>query len=350
MMKSALIALVATTVGCKQAATPATAGSDSPATPGTAAAAPAPAAPKPASAPAAPAAPAPSGKPLREALADAAARKPLVLALDAKGQLVARSVDGSSTSVVLSGPYGDALHDGALDLVWLRRDTGLDVLDLRLPGPAVAKQLATAPDKALEKLGEHFREPPHWDMTTGVVVYLGDTCHQATGMTLDWTKGGVGTTGAEDVKIVAKDWFAAQEHRTRREVPPAFTRKLAKRHKVPKDLGTCHADAKEELGKTECGRGLYFGATNYELVVVSANPEKCPAKQCRLHDEATKKYTAVPGIAADDAEAASCGPFLFDGTGTMYLVDDQVCADQKCTSVGRQAIGWLDGSRVLDGN
>jgi hypothetical protein len=122
-------------------------------------------------------------------------------------------------------------------------------------------------------------------------------------MTLDWTKGGVGTTGAEEVKIIAKDWFAAQEHRTPREVPPRFTRKLTKRRKVPKDLGTCHADAKEELGKAECGRGLFFGATNYELVVVTANSEKCPAKQCRLYDDATKKYTAVPGISADDAEA-----------------------------------------------
>lgn len=350
MMKSALIALVAATVGCKQDATPATAGSGSPATPGAAAAAAPPAGPKPAPPPAAPGppAPAPSGKPLREALAETAAGKPVLLALDAKGQLVGRSVDGSSTSVLLPGPYGDALHDGARDLVWLRRDTGIDVLDLRLPGPAVAKQLATAPDKVLEKLGEHFREPPHWDMTTGVVVHLGDACSHATGMTLDWTKGGAGTTGAEGVKIIAKDWFAAQEHRTPREVPPAFTRKLTKRRKVPKDLGTCHADAKEELGKAECGRGLYFGATNYELVVVTANSEKCPAKQCRLYDEATKKYTAVPGISADDAEAPTCGPFLFDGTGTMYLVDDQVCADQKCASVGKQAVGWLDGERVLD--
>jgi hypothetical protein len=167
MMKPALIALVAATVGCKQEPTPTTAGSGSPTTTGTAAVAPPPAAPKPAAPPAVPA-PTPGGKPLREALAETAAGKPVLLALDAKGQVVARSVDGSSTSILLPGPYGDALNDAARDLVWLRRETGIDILDLRLPGPAVAKQLATAPDKVLEKLGDHFGEPPHWDMTTGL--------------------------------------------------------------------------------------------------------------------------------------------------------------------------------------
>jgi hypothetical protein len=203
----------------------------------------------------------------------------------------------------------------------------------------------------LEKLGEHFSEPPHWDMTSSVVVNLGATCRGGAGLVLDWAKGGVGaTTGGEEVKIVAKDWFAAQDHRAAREVPPRFTRKLAKPRKVPKDVGTCHTDAKEELGKAECGRGMYFGATNYELITVTAGSERCPAKQCRLYDGATKKYLAVPGIAPDDIEAPTCGPFLFDGTGTSYLVDDQVCAGQACASVGKLAIGWLDGSRALDGN
>jgi hypothetical protein len=348
MNNPALFAIVAATVACNQGAATATAGSGSAGKPP----APAPAAP-PAPAPPAPPAPAPpaTGKPLREALAEAVAGKPMLLALDAKGQLIARTPDGNSTSVLLPGPYGDALHDGALDLVWLRRDTGLDVLDLRLPAPAVAKALATAPDKALEKLGDHITEPPHWDMTKAVVVNLGTPCSRATGLVLDWSKGGIGTTtGGEGVKIVAKDWFAAQEHRTRRDQPPAFTRKLTKPHKVPKGVGTCRADAKEELGKAECGHGLYFGATNYELVIVSANSEKCPAKQCRRYDGATKKYTPVPGIAADDLEGRTCGPFLFDGTGTSYLVDDQVCTGEACSPVGKQAIGWLDGERVLDAN
>jgi len=358
MMNSALIAIVAATLGCKEAAAPATAGSGSAAQPAAAPAAGAPAAapaPSPAAQAPAPAAPAPTpaaaGKPLRDTLAAAAAGKPVLLALDAKGQLVARTVDGAYTAVVLPGPYGDALDDAALDLIWLRRDTGLDVLDLRLPGPAVAKTLVTAPDKVLEKLGDHFREPPHWDMTSSVFVNLDTPCSHGAGVVLDWSKGGVGTTtGAEAVKVVAKDWFAAQEHRTRRDVPPAFTKKLAKPRKVPKNVGTCHADAKEELGKAECGRVLEFGATGSELVVVSANPDKCPAKQCRLHDAATKKFTTIPGIAPDDTEARTCGPFLFDGTGTSYLVEDQLCTGQTCASVGKQAIGWLDGARALDAN
>src|SRR5262245_1662659 len=110
----------------------------------------------------------PSGKPLRETIAAGAKGKPVLLAIDAKGQLIARTVDDSSTAVLLAGPYTDALHDDALDLVWLRRTAAIDVLDLRLPGSRAARTLVTAPDKVLEKLAEHFSEPPHWNMKDSV--------------------------------------------------------------------------------------------------------------------------------------------------------------------------------------
>lgn len=362
MTRRALIAIAMAIAGCKQAQPPATtgsAGSAPPAGSGGGATSPATgsggsgatgsgsgtAGSPPATKPAA------GGKPLRETLAEAAGGKPVLLVLDAKGQLIARTTDGGTPSVLLPGPYGDALHDSALDLVWLRRDTGLDVLDLRAPGPATAKTLATAPDKVLEKLGEHIVEPPHWDMTQGVFILLNTGCSKGTGLTLDWSKGGVGTTtGSEGVKVVAKDWFAAEEHRMRREQPPGFTQKLTKPHKVPKGIGTCHTDAKGEFGKDECGHGLVFGATGAELVVVGANPDKCPTRQCQLYDPATRKYAPVPGIAADDPEAPSCGPFLFDTAGTSYLVDDKLCTGQSCSSVGKLAIGWLDADRVLNAN
>ena len=264
---------------------------------------------------------------------------------------IARTIDGATSSVVVPGPYGDALHDGALDLVWLRRDGGIDVLDLRRPGPPSVRQLVTAPAKALEKLGDHFREPPHWDMTGQVVVYVDTPCSRGAGVVFDWSKGGAATTtGAEGAKIVARDWFAAEEHRTRRDQPAAFTAKLAKRHKVPRGTGTCHADIKEELGKDACGHGLEFGATGTELVVVSANAEKCPAKQCRLYDPAVKKYAPVPGLDPEDLEARTCGPFLFDAAGASYLVDDKVCTGRTCASVGKLAVGWLDADRALDAN
>src|ERR1044071_6284837 len=87
------------------------------------------------------------GKPLRETIAASAKGKPVLLAIDAKGQLIARTVDDSSTQVLLAGPYSDALHDDALDLVWLRRTAAIEVLDLRLPGSPAARTAVTAPDK-----------------------------------------------------------------------------------------------------------------------------------------------------------------------------------------------------------
>ncbi len=291
----------------------------------------------------------PPSKPLLESLAADASGKAVLFALDAKGQLIARSVDGAFTRVVAPGPYGDAAADAERDLIWLRGDTTLDVLDLRDAG--VAKTLATAPDKAIEKLGEHITEPPTWTMDTYVNIMLDTPCSNGSGLRLDWSHDGNGTTtGGESVHVVAKSWFAAEEKRTKRAIPPRFSSLISKLHKVPRDVGTCHTDVKQESGKATCGRGVPFGSTGLELVVVGAT-DNCPANHCQLFDATTKKYIPVPGTSTEDAEARTCGPFVFDAAGTSYLVEDKVCGpDRACTSVGKLAIGWLDADRILDDN
>src|SRR5262249_37071143 len=150
-----------------------------------------------------------SGKPLRIALLDdaGAGARPLLLALDATGQLIVRSADGSFSRVLLHGPYGDAAYDVPRELVWLRGDTKLDVLDLPEPAP-VARTLVQADDNVLEKLGEHMTEPPTWTMDTYVNIMLDTPCHNGAGLRLDWSKGGVSTNyGAESVHVVDKPWF-----------------------------------------------------------------------------------------------------------------------------------------------
>jgi hypothetical protein len=371
MWKRALLAIVASIMGCKQAAAPSAGGSAGSGSGATGSAATGSAATGSAATGSAEtrsaATSAPSGQSLRDALSEAAAGKPLLLALDAGGQLTARTIDDSYTTAVLQGPYDDALHDSALDLVWLRREAAIDVLDLRLPGPAAAKTLVTAPDKAFKNLGVHFSKSPHWDMTSSVVIELEKPCSPATSIVLEWSNGGVGAAPfGEGMKVVARDWFAVEEHRIRRDGPRPFTegrnelamatggtgRSAVRRPtllEVPKGIGSCHVDTKTRLGQDECGEGQYFGETEYdELVVVSANAKKCPAKQCRLYHLTSKKYSVVPGVAPDDREGRSCGPFLFDPDGTSYLIHDKVCTGQSCSSVGRLAIGWLDGARVLD--
>lgn len=157
--------------------------------------------------------------------------------------------------------------------------------------------------------------------------------------------------GAESAKVVAKDWLAAQEHRAQIELPPAFNKKITKRYKVPRRVGTCSVDAEDdEFGKDACGTGLAFGTTGRELVIVNANLGRCPTKQCRIYDKATKQYANVPGLDPEVEDAPTCGPFLFEAGGATYLVGDKVCTGENCTSVGKQAVGWLDGTHVLDAN
>jgi hypothetical protein len=312
---------------------------------GTASAAPTP----PASGSAPPAtAPPTSGKELRASLLEAAGGKPVLLALDAKGQLVARTADGGFTRVLLAGPYGDAAPDADRDLVWLRDDHKLDVLDLR--GKALAPvTVVTFPDKAMEKLGQHITEPPTWT-DTFVNVQLATPCGKQSGLRLEWAHNGESTADwAKGFRAVARDWFTAEAKRARHPLgadpyPSAVTKR-----KVPKTVGTCKADAKEEYGKSRCGQAIAFGATGSELVVTGADADRCPATSCGLYDPKAKKFAAVPGVAADDDKAPTCGPFLFDSAATSFLVADQACGPgPACASVGKLAIGWLDGNRALD--
>src|SRR5262245_32577885 len=124
MKQTAVIAIALAVGACKQGDAPAASGSAAAkpaAGSGSGSAATAAGAGSGSAATGAPAAP-PSGKPLRETIAAGAKGKPVLLAIDAKGQLIARTVDDSSTAVLLAGPYTDALHDDALDLVWLRSE------------------------------------------------------------------------------------------------------------------------------------------------------------------------------------------------------------------------------------
>jgi hypothetical protein len=309
---------------------------------GTASAAPAPPVPAP------PPAPAPLAKEIRVTLVEAAGGKPVLLALDAKGQLVGRTVDGSVTRVLLAGPYGDAAPDAERDLVWLRDDHKLDVLDLR--GKVLAPvTVVTFPDKAMEKLGQHITEPPMWTMDRFVNVTLSTPCAKASGLRLEWAHNGESTADwAKGFRATGKTWFAAEDKRAKHALGADPYPSTSKKRKVPRNVGTCQADAKEESGKNLCGAAMPFGATGAELVTTGARAERCPAVQCGLYDPRTKKFSAVPGLDAADEAAPSCGPFLFDSAGTSFLIKDQACGpDLTCSSVGRLAIGWLEGNRAL---
>jgi hypothetical protein len=352
-----LLALVlAGAVSCKGSAGNASTGTATGSAPaasggsGTAAAAPGAGTASAAPAPPAPPAPAPAGgKPIRASLIEAAGGKPVLLALDGKGQLVARTVDGGLSRVLLAGPYGDAAPDADRDLVWLRDDHKLDVLDLRGAAPAPIT-LVTFPDKAMQQLGEHITEPPRWTMDGFVAITLGSPCGKGAGLRLDWSHDGESTQGfAKGFRAVARDWFTAQEHRARQPLDPDPYPARAAKHKVPRKVGTCATDAKEEFGKDRCGTAAPFGATGVDLVVVGASSEHCPGSHCQLYDPKAKKFTPVPGLDATDDAAPSCGPFRFDRAGTSFLVGDQACGpDLTCRSVGVLAIGWLEGNRVVD--
>jgi hypothetical protein len=294
------------------------------------------------------AAAAPPAQPIRESLLEAAAGRPLLLALDGEGRLVARTVDGAFSRTLLPGPYGAGVADAQRDLVWLRGERALDVLDLRATSLAPVT-VVTYPDGALEKLGAELAEPPRWSSDRALFVQVATPCRRSAGLVLEWARDGASAAAwAAGFRAVAKSWLFAEERRTRNELGPEPYPTGHLRRKAPANVGTCKHDGRTEVGRRRCGEAVPFGGTGLELVVVGASTERCPAEQCALVNPRSKKVSPVPGFALDDEAAASCGPFWFDRTGRFFLVGERVCtATLECTVVGRRALGWLEGGHLV---
>lgn len=228
-----------------------------------------------------------------------------------------------------------ALHDPALELVWLSDGQTLSVIDLR--APALQSVVPVVIARAL---------PPHVELHVARGehrVGLNDACDVAPVLMLRWTSepwiesdDGEGLT-----RLEGRSWLA-------REIERPVRGTAAERWFHPSDARVELPPERTRCEDTEwCGTSQTLGASGLLLVLTEQSQgADCWHFGCVLFNPQNGTFATSPeperwGSAAD-TPSGSCGPYRFDATGRWLLVDELLCAvGDGCEPLGGFGIGWL---------
>jgi hypothetical protein len=260
----------------------------------------------------------------------------------------ARSADGKLKRVIVPGPVQQAIYDGVLDLLWVRRLHTIEVWDLRQARPKALPMIADVSEEGeftVEMKGSRSLR------VTSACVVPGST-------QLKWTKRpSVGLLGFDEgeppkPRLVGAAWLTAELERVSRSIAispadlPAFGTKAVA--DLPGRVGMC-----DEPG--QCGTGVPFGATGWNLIYAGESPDgDCRHFRCLLHDPATGKFGKpplpdqwLPG--AKPALIGDCGLYRFDASGKWFAIGGKLCSLRVgCANLGDATpLGWLDGERGI---
>jgi hypothetical protein len=222
------------------------------------------------------------------------------------------------------------LYDPALELLWIRNDAQLSVIDLRKSSavpelvardvPSVNRLQVNRADSSVER--EDGCDLPslslEWEATPHIEGELVD---------------------ATSARIVNGAWLSAELHR--RSTPAGVRRTFSdSRAPVPQELMDCQ-------DPEQCGATVPFGALGWQLVLVQEQMGgDCYQRACLLFDPASGLFASTlkphEWRSARDTPRGPCGPFRFDESQTKYLVEDRLCLPGRgCQKLGGTALGWL---------
>jgi hypothetical protein len=280
-----------------------------------------------------------------DTLRKAAGAQPVFFLL-ADGAVEARSVEGALRRTIVSAPVQEGLYDAALDLLWVRREGRLEVVDLRKANPVPVPIVADMGDEGefvIETRDKRTLRIP------GVCVVRGS-------VEVKWVDHpSVHVRGFDEgeppkPRLVGANWLKQELKRDRRDVKleratlPAFGATPVV--KLPKKLAKCASPA-------ECGTAIPFGGSGWQLVYAGEDQgEDCQHYRCLLRDPATGKFGKPPVPATwlpnvNSSVIGSCGPYRFDLSGKWYSSENQLCAaGGTCRALGAALmLGWLDGEQ-----
>ncbi|HEY2899720.1 MAG TPA: hypothetical protein VGL59_04015 [Polyangia bacterium] len=284
---------------------------------------------------------------LTDSLRAAAAGSPVLLVL-ADNVVEARSADGKLNRVIVPGPIQQAIYDGLLDLLWVRRTGAIEVWDLRQAKPKAVPVIAKMSDEgdfSIEMKGDRILSRP------GVCVVSGST-------ELKWqSPPAVKILGFDEgerpnPRLVGTAWLIREIDRPRREV--SITRA-----DLPLIGGKPSVVLPARVGKcddsNECGTAVPFGATGWELIFAGeSGGEDCHHFRCLLRDPAANKFGKPPlplkwDGAPKAAHLGECGLYRFDSSGKWFAIGGKLCAPGgPCNDIGDATpLGWLDGERDI---
>jgi hypothetical protein len=275
-------------------------------------------------------------------LREQARGEPMFLYKKKQGGIAARTIGGTLARDLVAAAPREAMFDPAVDLLWIRGDDRLDVIDLREAAPtvvAVASGLPTLAPIEITMTGQGGEG----DYT----VERPSSCDVGARIELKWATPPELFVTSEEMNtptLVGRPWLVANIHREKRpasRLVEFLTAEEPQRVRLPKTLARCD-------DPDDCGMGLQFGATGWVLVLVHATGGgDCQHSSCLLYDRRTKTFASPraptnwrpPGKIAP----TSCGPFRFDAAGSNYLSKSAVCSPRNgCTELDGEAIDWID--------
>jgi hypothetical protein len=279
---------------------------------------------------------------LAEQLKSAAGGEPVFLLRDGV-RVLARTVSRGLDREL--GSSGSApIFDDRVQLIWLRSEDRLEVLDLRAPKPAaklVVKGVPQAAHLSIRwKLGDQERgleQPGVCDPDQEMILMVEDRPHIEG---LD--------ESTRQPTLVGAPWLK----QARARAPVEGARRLwflpdAAKMKLPAGVGHCD-------DKSDCGRWLPFGKHGQRLVLIEDRDVggHCPKRACLLYDPATKLYATPPGAArwgpAKQTTGGECFPYYFDASGEWVASSGEVCqSGRACVKIGGDVFGVLDGGTTI---
>lgn len=277
---------------------------------------------------------------IKDSLSAEAKGQPVVLHLDTNRRLVASSVDGSWTRVIADGPFEWGMVEPALDLVWVKKERQLQVMDLRA---------SKATPRAIAEIPLDVSVSISWNVGgRSGLTERPSFCEPVAHLTLEWGdviafEGYYDREAKTGARLIDKGWLKAQRGRRVNKLSRPWWQRPSHRVTLPKEI---------ECEDADCGAAVPFGASGKLLVLTGFDlGEDCRHFACQILAP-DGRLGPPPGATTDEEvlslPAGSCGPFDFEDSGKHYLAGSKVCSiDGHCRGLGGPAIGWLTGGSLV---
>jgi hypothetical protein len=252
---------------------------------------------------------------------------------------------------VLATEVDTALYDEAFGLIWVKRQTELNVVDLQREYEETVIAGGLPP-------GYHLTVQHERRSTS--TLQPETTCDPANRIVLDWTRDPALRLdelhrGPIELGLHpnGRAWLIDHWSRAIRE-PAERVHFDSARASVSVAGFLLDCDTPDS-----CGKALALGSTGLDLVLVRDRwGADCNHYGCLFRDRQTGRF-ATPPLAPSWGEfagtpAGSCGPYFFNRAATAFLVGDYACpVGKQCSALDGQALGWLTpgpifGERSID--
>jgi hypothetical protein len=268
------------------------------------------------------------------------------------GTILGRTPSGRIARELVTSDADLPLLDGKLELLWLREDRKLYVVDLREKKPSRILIGRGLPEPAAFWISGTVRDEP-------IDVSRPPACAMDLGIVLNWVKKPTlrifreykpdGEETKEDwkLRLVGQDWLTSNLNREGGS-HPRFLDLWKDGEKSTADLPPAVANKGDAPG--DRSKMIAFGQKGWNLVIAGGHREgDCYRYNCLIFDPARKWFASpldpLKWGKPESVAPARCGIFYFNASGSHYLGQGKVCGlVGGCVDIAGEGLGWLPTS------